>query len=159
MRLKIYEGSSADMQKMVLQIRACWLPLRLAVWVAPVGEHKRTMSLGLNRAGPFITRESSPTFLIVAFSGGVPEDESISDILKRNKIVEATMADVMALEQALAAVTEEPVDAYKLRRHTVGEMRRRFPFMDWEKFFSGAFDGVAGEGADRRIKVRSGYFP
>ena len=60
-------------------------------------------------------------------------------------------------EQALAAVTEDPVDAYKLKRHTVGEMRRRFPFLNWEAFFRGAFEGVAGEGGDdRRIKVRSG---
>ena len=46
--------------------------------------------------------ESSPIFLINAtFSGGgdVPDDETISEILKRNEIVETAMADVMALEQ------------------------------------------------------------
>ena len=46
--------------------------------------------------------ESSPIFLTNAtFSGGggVPDDETISEILKRNEIVETAMADVMALEQ------------------------------------------------------------
>ena len=58
--------------------------------------------------------------------------------------------------QALAALTKEPVDAYRLRKYTVGEMRRRFPFLDWEAFFRRAFDGVAGGegGHDRKIKVR-----
>ena len=46
--------------------------------------------------------DSSPIFLTNAtFSGGggVPDDETISEILKRNEIVETAMADVMALEQ------------------------------------------------------------
>ena len=54
--------------------------------------------------------------------------------------------------QALAGLTAEPVDAYKLRKYTVGEMRRRFPFLDWEAFFGRAFEGVAGQ-EDLKIKV------
>ena len=59
--------------------------------------------------------------------------------------------------QALAAVTAEPIDAYKLVRTTVGEMRDKFPFLDWQTFFRAALIGSGVEGAGE-IEVTPSFF-
>ena len=55
------------------------------------------------------------------------------------------MSEVLAFEQALSEVTTEPLDANRLSKYTVAQMKEKFPFLDWTAFFQRAFKG-AGKG-------------
>ena len=49
------------------------------------------------------------------------------------------MTRVIDFEEALANITEKPVDSRNLVAFKISELSATFPFLDWDTFFTSAF--------------------